>query len=319
MKVNRLKKIFGVIQVHFEWTGRSDKSDNSKRFHQVVKRLEIDQLKQMKERQFGFIGFACDEGVRRNKGRVGAANGPDDLRKYLANISYHLKERTIVDIGNVYCVDGDLETAQGRLGNGVAQLIEHNYIPIILGGGHETFYGHYLGARKALGKDQRIGMINLDAHFDLRKDTRPSSGTMFRQVLEEDPNASYLCLGLQSLGNTAQLFATAEELGVQYILEKDMADLEASFALIDQFAADHDSIIYTICSDVLDQAAAPGVSAPSPFGLSPKKVREITQYVVRQPNFRSMDVSEVNPSLDPSGNTSRLMSYIIAEAMQHMK
>ena len=36
------------------------------------------------------LGFACDEGVRRNKGRVGAAAAPLAVRKLLANTAWHL-------------------------------------------------------------------------------------------------------------------------------------------------------------------------------------------------------------------------------------
>mgnify|MGYP000669214984 CR=1 FL=1 len=35
------------------------------------------------------IGFSCDEGVRRNKGRVGASEGPDALRGALAPLAMH--------------------------------------------------------------------------------------------------------------------------------------------------------------------------------------------------------------------------------------
>ena len=59
--------------------------------------------------------------------------------------------------------------------------------PIIFGGGHETAYGHYLGVRKYIGEDASLGIINIDAHFDLRPyDEQPSSGTMFKQILEHD-------------------------------------------------------------------------------------------------------------------------------------
>src|SRR5699024_8028984 len=160
-------------------------------------------------------------------------------------------------------------------------------------GGHETFYGHYLGVRKALGPNKKIGLVNLDAHLDLRLDEEPSSGTMFRQILEADHKADYLCVGLQALGNTEQLFATAEKYNVSYILESDLEPLEQTCTKITEFTKKQDVIIYTICMDVINQASAPGVSAPAPFGLHPDKVRKITQHVVSQENFLSFDISEV--------------------------
>src|SRR5699024_12055425 len=49
-------------------------------------------------------------------------------------------------------------------------------------------YGHYLGARKAF--KGKLAIVNLDAHFDLRNE-RPSSGTMFYQILSSDEQVDY--------------------------------------------------------------------------------------------------------------------------------
>src|SRR5690625_7982562 len=96
---------------------------------------------------FGLVGFACDEGVRRNQGRVGAALAPNEIRTQLGTIPYHLQEAEIIDVGNVNCTDENLEESQKQLGETVANLYHYGYSPLTIGGGHETFYGHYLGAR----------------------------------------------------------------------------------------------------------------------------------------------------------------------------
>ncbi|QKY70689.1 arginase family protein [Lentibacillus sp. CBA3610] len=148
--------------------------------------------------------------------------------------------------------------------------------PTVLGGGHETLYGHYLGAREFIGPDKTLGIINIDAHFDMRDDPEPSSGTMFRQILEEDDKAGYMCLGIQEFGNTKALFETAEKFGCEYILEKNLGvnDFKDSFAAIDDFSKRHDYLIMTLCTDSIVASAAPGVSAPSPLGLDPKTVKK---------------------------------------------
>ncbi|MBO1004405.1 formiminoglutamase [Pseudogracilibacillus auburnensis] len=306
------------MDLFYEWAGRIDKNTKGKRLHQVVENTKIDDVVKSDERHIGIVGFECDEGVKRNKGRIGAAKAPNHIRKLLGSIPYHYEVKSVIDIGNIQCLDNDLEAAQSNLGKYVAKLINKNFTPIILGGGHETFYGHYLGAREAVGDDKKIGMINLDAHFDLRMDEIPSSGTMFRQILESDKNAEYLCVGLQELGNIEQLFKTAEEFGVEYIFETEIQPFEKTFAKIDAFAKKQDYVIYTICTDVINQAYAPGVSAPAPFGLEPKTVRAITEHVVKLDNFLSFDVSEVNPTLDVADQTARLISYVIAETFMHL-
>src|SRR5699024_2947365 len=58
-------------------------------------------------------------------------------------------------------------------------------LTVVLGGGHETAWSSYLGlVGSGLGPraGQRWGVLNLDAHFDLREEARPTSGTPFAQM-----------------------------------------------------------------------------------------------------------------------------------------
>lgn len=301
------------------WSGRIDSEEDrdSFRLHQVVALKEIEKLA-ANESAFGIVGFECEEGVRRNKGRLGAASAPNKIRQFLSSLPYNL-EKPLIDTGNVACEGQELEKAQGELGNHINKLYGSSCFPIILGGGHETLYGHYLGARKHIGPDASLGIINIDAHFDMRDDPIPSSGTMFRQILEQDPNAGYLCIGIQEFGNTKSLFRTAERLGCTYILEEDIEDNNFlhTFSQIDEFAAKYDYIILTLCTDCIIAYAAPGVSAPSPLGLDPKTVKVLLRYIAAKDNLLSFDISEVNPLYDENDRTVRLAAYLLAEVMRH--
>lgn len=310
--------IKGLEEVNV-WNGRVDDDQTSLRYHQVVRLQDINELKINKNNlAFGIIGFQCDEGVRRNQGRVGAAKAPHVIRKSLASLPYTLHpDIETIDVGNITCERQALERAQQDLGEHVRTLLNKHYTPIILGGGHETFYGHYLGVRKAVGDKASIGMINIDAHFDMRVDQTPSSGTMFQQILSEDDNAYYLCLGIQELGNTNALFSEAKKHGCVYILEEDITNYEQTYSVIDQFANEHDYIIITLCTDSIISTAAPGVSAPSPFGLEPKVVKTLLRHLVSKDNALSFDISEVNPILDESGQTTRLAAYLLAEVLHY--
>jgi formiminoglutamase len=274
-------------------------------------------------RTFGLIGFKCDEGVKRNKGRVGAAEGPDHIRQSLAKLPCHLPSQTeLVDAGDVICESTDMEAAQSQLGSAVARILESKAIPIILGGGHETLYGHYLGIRKSIGPKARLGIINIDAHFDMRPyENETSSGTMFKQILDEDQSCGYLCVGIQKQGNTKALFETAERSKVDYILEEDLSlyEMDETKRRINEFAKENDYIMLTLCTDVIDSAYAPGVSAPSPFGLDPKLVRAIIRHIVSNEKILSFDISEVNPSLDENNKTVTLAGHLINEVLLHFK
>lgn len=292
----------------FHWAGRVDDSSvlEHRRVHQAIR---DDGL-------FALIGFNCDEGVRRNAGRIGAKDGPNAIRQSLSSMPWRTIDGLFIqDYGNVICEEREMEVAQESLGEEVHQAYERGQMPIILGGGHETFYGHYLGVRKYVGPDKKIGIINIDAHFDIRSyETQSSSGTMFRQILEQDEQTGYLVLGIQRYGNTEALFEKADELGCRYVLEDELRLTDVQ-QYIEQFAEKYDVLIVTLCMDVLHQSAAPGVSAPSPFGLSPKTIRHLLRTIMAHPKASSFDVCEVNPSLDIDDRTAKLAAAFVLEVM----
>lgn len=303
------------------WTGRTDHTErrSSFRYHQIVEITDLDTLQAAKDRTVAIIGFECEEGVRRNQGRLGAAQAPNAIRQALASLPWKVDEgKRMIDVGNIACQNDELEAAQEELGQAVAAIFSKSMTPIILGGGHETLYGHYAGVRKHIGKDASLGIINIDAHFDLRSyEIQPSSGTMFRQILEHDKNSSYFVLGIQRFGNTQELFDKADELGARFILEEDIDDarMDVIILQVNEFIEKHDHVMLTLCTDVLNAAFAPGVSAPSPFGLTPMVVRTLIRTVAAHKKTLSFDICEVNPVLDENGRTVKLGAYLTNEAI----
>jgi len=65
--------------------------------------------------------------------------------------------------------------------------------PIVLGGSHELAYGHFNGIvnhlKKQTKNSSKVGIINFDAHFDLRPyDNQGSSGTMLKKQIHLELN-----------------------------------------------------------------------------------------------------------------------------------
>jgi formiminoglutamase len=302
------------------WSGRTDHIENrtSFRYHQVVELVDLGASLHSTD-TCAIIGFESEEGVRRNKGQLGAAKAPNALRSELAKLPWKFPvNKRLVDVGNIQYMDTDLEKAQQQLGDSIANALEKKMTPIILGGGHETAYGHYLGVRKSIGENASLGIINIDAHFDLRSyDKQSSSGTMFKQILEQDEKSSYFVVGIQRYGNTQELFDTADRLGVKYEFEENMhiGNMDKLTTALEQFMSQHDFVFLTLCTDVLNAAFAPGVSAPSPFGLDPSVVRSIIRTVTSHEKTLSFDISEVNPILDENNRTVKLGAYLINEAI----
>ncbi|MGM0837331.1 MAG: formimidoylglutamase [Bacillota bacterium] len=302
------------------WQGRKDSELDfaSFRYHQRVQLVNISSIQSHKNQAVssGIIGFQCEEGVRRNKGRPGAAAGPEHVRKALAKLPWHGADRELFDVGDIVCEGDRMEAAQEELGNAVSLLLHNRVSPIIIGGGHETLYGHYLGVRKHIGQYARLGIINIDAHFDLRPyEEKPSSGTMFRQILDQDASASYFCVGIQKHGNTARLFEDAKKYGVEFIHQEDTCEMGKTKEHLDRFMAEHDFILLTLCTDSIDSSYAPGVSAPSPFGLHPVTVKELLRHIVSKDKTLSFDISEVNPALDENNKTVLLAAHLVSEVI----
>lgn len=299
------------------WTGRN--SDQELYLHEKVKYVSLDALDTTKNsKKIALLGYACDEGVKRNQGRIGAAHGPDLIRTSLGKFPNHLPfETQLLDSGNVCCVNGDMEIAQTVLSEKIALLLSKNAFPIVLGGGHDIAYGHYRGIKKHLG-DKKIGIINFDAHFDLRMNSNDNnSGTPFYQIAQdckaENSPFNYLCLGIRKDANDKKLFETATELDAKYLATAhfNMHYLEHVQLILMQFIEDVDYVYTTIDLDGFSSAYAPGVSAPSPIGFSPDIVLESLKVIIDSQKLISLDIAEMNPNYDVDGQTAKLAASLV--------
>lgn len=308
------------------WSGRvdSDYDFDAFRWHQWIKPIDLnEENEKLTENNLGFafIGFCCDEGIKLNKGRIGAANGPDNIRRELRNLPCRFNEDIkLFDAGNIEFFSS-LEETQESLAKAVDKILDLNLFPIVLGGGHEVAFGHYNGIiRNLLKKDEKpkIGIINFDAHFDIRPyPNGGTSGTMFRQIhdqnIENGIDFSYFCLGIQKHGNTKALFKAADRFNAEYMLAKhiNQNNLWEPISRLDDFITKQDYLYITICSDVFSSAFAPGVSAAQPLGLHPEDMLKILKYILRTNKAISFDIAEVSPRFDFDKTTANLASIII--------
>lgn len=304
---------------HNIWTGRFDDEDGELglRWHQIIQTKTFDNLKSTNEKHIALLGFKSDEGVQRNKGRTGAKNAPDFIRKACANLPYSKeKQIPISDFGNVVCEETDLENARKQQIQSVSELIQNNYFPIILGGGHETALGNFLALAENF---EDIGIVNIDAHYDLRIPVEGStSGTPFFEMAhfcqENGREFNYFCMGIQPTGNTEALFQRAKELNVATILADEIhSDLNQTLHQLEKFLEKHSVIYLSLDLDVLDGSFAPGVSAPSANGLTPFQVKSIIQKIIQSKKVKLFDVVELNPEFDQDNRTAKLAAHFLQE------
>lgn len=297
------------------WQGRFDGEEPL--FHRVFQRVSLENhYEKIKENDFVLHGFAVDEGVKRNKGRVGANEAPDYIRKNIANFPVVNLDFNLKDFGNISCNNGDLENTQNKLAEKV-QLVLEGGKSIVFGGGHEVTYAHYSGIKKAF-PNKKIGIINIDAHFDNREvdpEIGASSGTGFWQIAQEG-NIHSLHIGIQRNSNTLKLFDISHQYGMQYILAEELffENLVNLYPKIDQFIEESEVIYLTICMDVFNVAISPGVSALAYNGIfADAAFMHLFKHILASEKIVAMDVAEVNPLYDPNEITARLAASLVNE------
>jgi formiminoglutamase len=295
------------------WQGRVDAAEGAlaPRWHQAMRPLARD----TGAGTVVLIGFACDAGVARNQGRTGAAGGPAAIRQMLRNMPVHECDR-LADAGDIACAGDELEAAQIELSKGVAGQLATGRFPIVLGGGHEMAFGSFVGLATHLASKQdaaRIGIVNFDAHFDLRHAERGNSGTPFLQIAHDCEIRGwpfrYGCFGVSRYSNTRALFQRAHKLGVVYVLDERMQSAQQALAA---FVAGVDHIYLTFCLDVLPAAIAPGVSAPAVRGIGLDIAEPLIDLVIDSRKLRVADIAEMNPRFDIDYQTAAVAARIVA-------
>lgn len=261
------------------------------------------------------VGFPSDEGVRRNEGRPGAAAGPSEVRRELAGLTpdpeRHGAMRRLLgrtrDLGDVE-VEGELASDQRRLGETLGPLLAAGATAVVLGGGHETAYGHFLGHVEA-GLAPEV--LNVDAHPDVRplREGGGHSGSPFRQMLEH-PSGScrgYRVVGLQPASTAREHLRWLGERGGSWRWRQGLDGPELA-AEVERLAT---PALVSLDLDAVDAAHAPGVSAPCTGGIGPEAWLAAAEAAGETPAVRSLDVVELSPPHDVDGRTARLAARTV--------
>jgi formiminoglutamase len=302
------------------WKGRA--ADSVQYWHQAVKCLDNLQIKDAHGvKKIAILGYAADEGVRRNQGRIGAQFGPASIRKMMGSMAFHLPENVkILDYGDISVLEEALEPAHQLLQETTFSLLKNHHFPILLGGGHDLAYAHGSAIMDYLEqKNESFGIINLDAHFDLRPllEGKGHSGSPFLQLFERAKASNlefhYFCLGIQSPANPKELFEIAKKTGTWWMDMEDftLSNWDQIQNNLDAFLGKVNKVMLSIDLDGFSSAYAPGVSAPSPMGFSPELALKVLGYLAKSKKLISMDVVELNPNYDPDNGTARLAARCV--------
>lgn len=283
------------------------------------------------------IGVPLDLGG----GRRGVDMGPSALR--IAGLGERLSALgcAVVDTGNVSVPFAGTLTAQDphkRFIDDIARVCTELYhrsltsltggaVPIVLGGDHSLGAGSVAAAaswaRHSAGLP--IGVIWVDAHGDMNTpETSPSGnvhGMPLAALLGSEPRElaaigdvhpavrpeHTVLLGIRNLDEREKAIVRAS--GVHVFTMKDI-DRQGIAAVAEQAvalaSAGTAGIHVSFDLDVCDPSIAPGVGTPVRGGLDYREAHMVMEVLADSGRLTSLDLVEVNPTLDVRNATAQL-------------
>ncbi len=305
-------------RVNKAWHGRPDAKENEFIF-QLIQDIDVySNIGNKHEPGYVILGFKSDVGIRRNHGRVGASQGPKSFRKTFGSMPVYQKI-DIYDAGDIICLSNNVIEAQEKLKTAVHGILSMGLMPIVVGGGHDTAWGHYQGIKLFYPKES-VSILNFDSHFDLRtvtQDKEASSGTPFYQIYQLLKSSKkpfgYYCAGIQRFANPKSLFDFAEDIGVEYSMAEEINQNPNNLDFIHRLIKKSKKIYVSICLDALKSSISPGVSCPQPLGISPSYIINALRLLKKSKKVVSLDIVELSPKHDPDDLTSKLASLLLME------
>ena len=262
--------------------------------------------------QVVIVGCPQDEGVRRNKGRIGAAQAPDEIRRQFYKLTTFGISAKIFDLGNTI-IKETLEETHDAHCEVIKQLLKDGKTVISLGGGNDVSYPDGKAMAEAFGAENWIG-VNIHSHFDVRADQPRNSGTPYRQLLEEKlllPE-NFAEMGYQPQAASPIYYDYLKRSGVMVKSLEEIQNGELGIRNWFEFFLDsHPSVknvFWGFDVDAVRASDAPGVSAPSPIGLTAKEFVTLAGFAGSRKETRLIEFTEVNPNFDIDGRTAKLVA-----------
>lgn len=260
------------------------------------------------------IGCPQDEGVRRNGGREGAALAPEAIRQEFYRLTPFGIHHRVCDLGNVG--GGSLEETHDNLTNIVKKVLEDKKKIIVIGGGNDVSYADGRAMSEIFGAGNWLG-VNVDAYFDVHLRPERSSGTPYRQLLEEKliRNDYLYEIAYQPQLVSPVYYRYLQNLGVnmvsvEQLRSRETADLELRELMRQKFIRHSESLTAFFAFDMhaVRQSDAPGTSAPSPIGLRSGEFLNLVQFAAKLVNTKIIEFTEVNPNFDVDNRTTKLVA-----------
>ncbi len=291
------------------------------------------------------IGVPMDLGA----GRRGVDMGPSAIRIAGINQAIALLGYEVSDAGNVHVRPAEaiertsprahflpqIAEAAEELAAMVEAALEEGALPVILGGDHSIAIGSVAGVASFYRKrEQKIGIIWLDAHTDVNTPETSPSGNIHGmplaallgygahqlthvagfapKVLPE--NAAVI--GARSIDPGERKFVKSIGVRVFPMSELDERGFPAVVAEAVKIASMNTAGFHvTMDMDFIDPFYAPGVGTPERGGATYRESHLAMEKIADSGRVLSVELTEVNPVFDISNQTAQLAVELILSAL----
>lgn len=263
-----------------------------------------------------FVGEPYDGAVI---GRTGAREGPAAIRDALTSTkTHHFADGPLGPIGDIGNVDVDWTSSVAAVQRAVEETItplhDADALPVFLGGDNSLTVPNVA----PLLSRSSVGVVSLDAHLDCREVREgPTSGTPYRQLFDRGLD-SLVVLGARHFETSTQYHDYLDEQGGRIHSAASVgADPAGMAATALEELSDVETVYVSLDADVLDATAAPGVSAPTPGGLTSRELFAVLGRLAADDRVAGFEVVECSPPLDTDGRTVTATARAIAHFLAH--
>ena len=246
---------------------------------------------------------------------------PQLLRQTLKRIGrYDVETRReiasqIADRGDAELNGLTIEDATPRIRDAVAKSATAHALTLLAGGNNAVTRPAVL----ALDDIAKVGLITLDAHFDMRDlDQGLSNGNPVRALIADGlPGANIAQVGLAPFANSRTMHEDALAAGnlVITIGEVRSAGMDRAIERALEHVAHCDALVVDCDIDVIDRSQMPGAPGARPGGMAAHDFFHAVRRLAAEPRVRVIDLTEWDPSLDSTDLSAFTAARWVAECL----
>lgn len=262
---------------------------------------ELEGLPDWEHCKLALLGVMED----RPQKNAGAAQAPDEIRKYLYELYWGDWQFEIADLGNIYAGE-TLADSMAAVKEVCFQLIKKGVIPVIMGGSQHITYGNYRAYDQL---EQTVNLVSVDSRFDLGAQNEAlNSGSYLSQVILQKP---YILFNFSNIGYQTY-FVNQEEIDLMermFFEVHRLGTMRANIAEAEPVLRDAD--IVSMDLSAVRQSDAPGNRQHSPNGFTGEEACALARYAGLSDKVSSFGIYDCNPLLDAEGRTAHLVAQML--------